>query len=215
MKAKTLHITNGDCFNDYFRARHDGVALPFREVMMDGDVTAPIFSKAFVSLRAAFHGVSEDTYRDGIAFCNLLASGDYPAVHLWFGKDTFCQLNLLCILAYLEQIAYTGEITLHYIDDHTYQVLHANIPVRLGIYQTAYKVALVDHRMPLQTGVLVPLALMHYLDYLSEDGTLAHLIRKNSNLGKDALLRLLIDKTADYGLSQEQCERLIAKYRNK
>ena len=181
--SSVLHITNGDYFNQHLRTQGIEDALPFREVMMDGDTLPLIFSDDFVALRAAFHGVSEDAYRDRIAFCNLLANGVCSAVHLWFGKDTFCQVNLLCILAYLEQIAYTGEITLHYIDDHTYQVLHANIPVRLGIYQTAYKVALVDHQMPLQTGVLVPLALMHYLDYLSEDGTLAHLVRENNNLG--------------------------------
>ena len=49
MQKKTLNITNGDYFSEYFVSRYDGVAIPFCEAMRDGYATADIFSEEFIA----------------------------------------------------------------------------------------------------------------------------------------------------------------------
>ena len=119
MQKKTLNITNGDYFNEYFLSKFGGVAIPFCEAMMDGEASADIYSAQFIALRARALNVTEDEYRAKMYARDYLNSGKYQTICLWFGKDTFCQVNLLTLLAYLEQIAYVGEVKLNYIDDET------------------------------------------------------------------------------------------------
>ena len=38
-----LNITNGDCFNYYFISSFGGEAVPFCEVMMNGDTVLDIY----------------------------------------------------------------------------------------------------------------------------------------------------------------------------
>ena len=108
------------------------------------------------------------------------------------------------------QLSYTDFID-NFIDEKV--VADASID---GNSNVSHKdIVTLEKEMPKQTGVLLPQTLALYLDYLSKDGALARLIRESAHLDKDALLHLLIEKTADYGLSQEQCEKLIAKYHIK
>ena len=94
MSNKALNITNGDAFNRYFQEKFGGVAVPFREVMMDGDVVEDIFSCEFVRLRAKELNVSEETYRENMLLYDAMSGGEFFELCLWFGKDTFCQMNL-------------------------------------------------------------------------------------------------------------------------
>ena len=114
-----LHITNGDCFNDYFVEKYGEPAVPFREAMMDGDGESPIFSDAFIRKRCEVLGISEDEYRSNIGLLSLLEKKP-ERICLWFGTDTFCQMNLLTLLAYLEQIGFEGEVELQRIDDENF-----------------------------------------------------------------------------------------------
>ena len=52
MKNSVLNITNGDAFNVYFLSKFGGLAVPFREAMMDGDAVLSIFSDDFIRLRS-------------------------------------------------------------------------------------------------------------------------------------------------------------------
>lgn len=209
MQKKTLNITNGDCFNDYFITKFGGAAIPFCEAMMDGETTADIFSEEFVALRARSLNVSEAEYRGKMYVYDYLSSDDYQELRLWFGKDTFCQMNLLTLLAYLEQISYSGKVTLNYIDDETFEVTEANIDVQLGIYSRIYEDALVSRKATSDVGALCAAAIDLFFDYRSEDGKLMKLIRANATKEKPELIRLLLEESRDYGLSDLQAEGLI------
>ena len=63
MKEEILHITNGDYFNNYFTKKIGGIAVPFREVIMDGEVVDIVYSDEFIKLRAKTLNVSENEYR--------------------------------------------------------------------------------------------------------------------------------------------------------
>ncbi len=209
MHNKILNITNGDYFNKTFISEYGRTAVPFCEAMMDGEVTADIYSPQFIAIRAKMLNVTENEYRARMYVYDTLKNNNYQTIHLWFGKDTFCQMNLLTLLAYLEQIEYQGELKLNYIDDETFEVLDADIDIKLGIYNKIYEDVFISKSVPDDVGVLCAKAIDLYFDYHSENGKLANLIRANTHKEKMELVCLLLGQSKDYGLSDLQAERLI------
>lgn len=209
MDNKILNITNGQYFNEYFISKYGGIAVPFCETMMDGDTILDIYSQPFVELRAKSLNVTVNEYKSKMYVYDILNRNNYRSIYLWFGKDTFCQINLLTLLAYLEQIEYQGEIKLNFIDDETFAVLENNIDVKLGIYSKIYKEVLISRNVPDDVGVLIPRAINLFFDYRSDSGELAKLVKANSNKEKIEQIYVLLEKSKDYGLSDLQVERLI------
>ena len=123
-----LNITCGDAFCEYLSSEY-GKAVPFREAMMDGDAVGDIFSDEFIQKRAQCLNVDKQQYISNIqVLCDALEKD--ISLCLWFGKDTFCQMNLLTLLAYLEKIDFGGKIILNYIVNCTAQkaaYMHSNI----------------------------------------------------------------------------------------
>ena len=212
MHSKILNITNGEYFNEHFISGFDGTAIPFCEAMMDGEAVTDIYSQQFITLRAKSLGVTENEYRAKMYVYDALKNDDYQTICLWFGKDTFCQVNLLTLLAYLEQIKYHGELKLNYIDDETFEVLESDIDVKLGIYSKIYEDILISKIVPDDVGTLCAKAIDLYFDYHSADGKLAKLVRANAHKEKIELICLLLERSKDYGLSDLQAERLINLY---
>lgn len=212
MSNRILNITNGDYFNDHFVSNFGGEAVPFREVMMDGDSVPDIYSDEFIALRSAELNVTCDEYRKNMVVYDALCGNEYSELALWFGKDTFCQMNLLTLLAYLEQLSFQGRVVLNYIDDESFEVIEPEIYVELGIYRKLYESVLVNKQMPDDMGVIVPKAVELYFDYRSDEGTLACAVRDNLAKGHMGLLCLLLEISAEYGLSDTQAEKLIEKY---
>ena len=212
MKNKILNITNGDYFNEYFVSEFGGTAVPFRECMMDGDSVAEIFSDEFVAIRSQELNVGIEEYRKNMAVYDAVDKDRCDELQLWFGKDTFCQMNLLTLLAWLEQIKYCGRVSVNYIDDETFDIIESDINAELGIYGKMYEDILINKQRPDGTGVLVPRAIDLYFDYHSENGMLAKTVRDNSRKGHTELICLLLEISSEYGLSDIQAERLIEKY---
>lgn len=210
-----IHITNGDFFNEHFlKAQAGAYAIPFREAMMDGIIPdTPPFSAEFIRLRARHHGVTEEGYRTSIE--GLLHLRRDASLVLHFGYDTFCQLNLLTLLAYLEEIGYAGKVALTLIDDETFAVVEENIPVTPGKYRAIYRTLLIERKMPDALGVLDARAVALYFDYLSEDGLLARTVKEHAEEDETALIIRLLQISADYGLSDTMAKKLIQKYKNK
>ena len=211
-KQTVLNITNGDCFNDYFLSKFGGEAIPFCEAMMDGDTVSDIYSDEFIELRSKQLGVSSEKYKSKM-HVQTASLENYSELHLWFGKDTFCQTNLLTLLAYLEQIGYGGKVVLNYIDDETFEVIRENIPVILGAYKKFYEDILIAKKHPTDVGVLDAEAIELYFDYHSDEGALVRLVRENSDKNDLDLICLLLENSKAYGLSDIQAEKLIRKYR--
>ena len=209
MESKILNITNGDCFNEYFISKFGGIAVPFCEVMMDGDAVANIYSQQFIELRAKSLNVTEDEYRSKMHVYDALNNNNYTSISLWFGKDTFCQANLLTLLAYLEQIEYQGELKLNYIDDETFEVSESNIDVRLGVYGKIYEDVLISRSAPDEVGILSARAIDLFFDYHSDSGELAKTVKDNAHKEKSELIHILLEKSKDYGLSDLQAKKLI------
>ena len=207
---KILNITNGDVFNRYLLSKIGGEAVPFREVMMDGEAVLEVYSDAFIETRAKEHCVSVEEYTSKMLPNYIF---EYSKLNLWFGKDTFCQANLLTLLAYLEQIQYGGEIALNYIDDETFEVLEADIKVELSGYENLYNEILIKKNDLKDIGVLDLNAIELYFDYHSSEGALAKIVRENSEREDVEIIRILLEKSKKYGLSDIQAAKLIKKYK--
>ena len=207
-----LNVTNGDYFNEYFLAQFGGEAVPFCEVMMDGDTASEIYSDEFIKLRSKELGVSAKEYKSKMHAQTALQK-NYSELHLWFGKDTFCQTNLLTLLAYLEQIEYGGQVFLNYIDDESFEVIEKNIPVTLGKYKKPYEDILMAKNRPADLGVLDTKSIELYFNYHSDSGELARLVRENSDKDDFTLICLLLENSKAYGLSDLQAGKIITKYK--
>ena len=208
-----LNITNGDYFNEYFLTTFGGEAVPFCEAMMDGDTVLDIYSDEFIELRSKGLGVSVEEYKSKMHVQTALVENKYNELCLWFGKDTFCQTNLLTLLAYLEQIGYDGKVFLNYIDDESFEVVEENIPIALGLYKNLYEDILIAKKHSTNFGVLDVGAIDLFFDYHSDYGEFARLVRENSDKDDTALISLLLENSKAYGLSDIQAKKLIEKYR--
>ena len=206
---KTLNITNGDYFNQYIIEKFGGAAIPFCECIMDGEVTLDILSDEFINLRTKALNVSKEEYLSKMQVPGALSSNKYSRLCLWFGKDTFCQMNLLMLLSYLEQIEYNHAITLCYIDDATFDIIESSIDVTLGIYKQIYSDILISRQIPNNLGVLNKKAIDLYFDYISDNGALVSLVKTNENKSNTELITLLLNASEEYGLSDLQAERII------
>ena len=211
MNNNILNITNGDCFNEYFLSKFGGEAVPFCEAMMDGDTVSDIYSEEFINLRSRELYVSSEEYRAKMHIYYAMNEKVYTELHLWFGKDAFCQVNLLTLLAYLEQIEFAGKVILNYIDDETFEVIEADIDVKLGLYKELYEDILISKQAPSEVGVLVVKAIDMYFEYLSDAGMLVQLIKENADMDKMNLVKLLLENSKEYGLSDLQAERIICE----
>ena len=211
----TLNITNGEYFNQYLLSQYGGAAIPFCEAMMDGEAATNIYSEEFIAFRTQALHVTKEEYQSKMYVRDALQSREYQNLCLWFGKDTFCQMNLLTLLAYLEQINYQGEVKLHYIDDETFAVIEKDIAVSLGVYRQIYQDIFLSKITPNDLGVLSKRAVELYFDYHSENGALANLIKANKDKAKTDIIPLLLEASKEYGLSDVQAEQLISTHLSK
>lgn len=198
-----LNITNGDYLNDKLSAINKGEFFAFREAMIQGETAFTVLSDDFMTARAKSLKVSECDYlKNASALLKFVKNHKgYNKLKLWFGADTFCQLNLLTLLALLEQINYGGQIELNVIDDETGEIIQGEIPVELGVYQKAYKSALIDKILPNELGCIKKRAIELYFDYLSPNGYLSRLMKENGTLNEEELTVLLLLNSKEYGLS--------------
>lgn len=214
----TLYITNGDAYNEYLLRKEKTLcALPFREAMMDPTPYYPAFSTDFIRHRAAKLRVTMRTYRKSMK--DILALRDkkrHPEkIILRFGRDTFCQLNLLTLLAFLEEIGYQGELCYSPIDDESFAVLGEDIPVTLGRYREVYKAVMRDLCLPKDVGILSGSALSLYWECFSDTGMLLSLIRSHPHNTEEELMGHLMTASREYGLSDVSAQGLITRVKHE
>ena len=139
---------------------------------------------------------------------------EFDEIVLWFGKDAFCQLNLLTVLTYLKQIDYTGNVYLNTIDDETNKTIKASEKISLSNYINIYKSVFIDNKPFKTDNYYLEKAIHNYLLLKDDKGSLASLIKNNSHLPNKELFELIWKETRDLGLGDTQVSKLIQKYTN-
>ena len=205
-----LNITNGFYFNEYIKKKLDGVFIPFNEALLEGELPFPLFDHAFLKKRITVHGVTEEDYLTKMEFFFQPDTiKKYDELILWFGLDAFCQINMLALLAYLEQIDYKGKIFYQAIDDSSFKPLEMNTQIVLGEFISAYKQ--VKNSQPTSTKyTFLNNGINGYLYIKSKDNRFYGYIKEN--LGKITQEQLLINvlkDSAEFGLSDAYIKKMI------
>ncbi|BCB05129.1 AraC family transcriptional regulator [Bacillus sp. KH172YL63] len=211
-QTSTLHILNGTEMYHNFKEKKflpQATMVPFNEAMCHGETCEHIFSDEFNETRAKVHGVTQAQY-DDITLQPLqpLFEGDFSHIALWFDEDMFCQINVLTVLAWLDQQDYRGTIDLHLVD-HQHQPVSKN-KLNAGGYAAIYKQVMIHKTMPenvtpkpLQKGIQL------YLNYLGKDSDLMRYIVEHQDVPAEELVPRLIEKFTEYGLGDRQYLTLV------
>ncbi|MBO4951262.1 MAG: hypothetical protein J6E38_09690 [Clostridia bacterium] len=207
-----INIVSGDAMAEYGEQLGFKNYTIFAESMIDGVIkdTVP-FSQSFISERAKVHGIHPDKYRKKCAQSLLkMRAGD--EVHVYFGEDLFCQLNLITLLAFLEKQG-IDKVTYHVVFEDEMKETALIENVETAGFSEIYKAVLINHESASVPLEIMEKGIMLYQDYLDEGGKLASFIRSNET---DSVLQLtvkIIKQLPEYGLGTEQCAYVINKYR--
>ncbi len=208
-----INIVSGDAMVSYDKELGFKACIPFSESMISGKVTEKEpFSQGFMTERSRALSISLDKYKKRFAQ-QLLKLRSTDDVHVYFGEDLFCQLNLITLLAYLERIG-VSKVTYHVIfeDEMRETALIENVETQ-G-FGEIYRTVLIDHTTTGTSLEITNKAIMLYSDYLDDNGALATFIKANPD---DTVLQLtfkLIKQYAQYGLSDVQCAEVIGRVRS-
>ena len=213
---KILNITNGDIFNDYIKSIKEGEFIPFKEAMIEGNASYPILDDTFIQLRAKTHKVDANNYinhmNDMISLKENISN--YNVIYLWFGKDVFCQINLITLLAYLDQIKFKGTIYLNLINEKNNKVIKKNIIINNDDFINYYKDVLINNVMVKTPYPFINKAIKQYLSYIENHDFILKYIKKYINsMDENELVCKLIELTKDLGLGDIQIKNIIEKYK--
>ena len=215
-RNNTLNILNGQSMYDYFKEHNldkNGVYVPFNEAMCVGEVTMDIFSEKFNKCRCNSHHVSMEKYNElTLLPLQLLFKNQFSHLVLWFDDDMFCQINLLTLLAYLDQINYSSKITFNLVD-HKFGVVDC---FEFGVqgYKEIYKQVMINRCITQNIDLpIMENGIRLYFEYLKEDNEITSYIGEHGDLQTDVLVIELLKTFPKYGLGDTQYIQLIDRYR--
>lgn len=209
-----LNITSGDYFNNYIKTKENGIFLPFNESILTGPVDINIFSSKFINIRSNYHAVSKDEYLNKLSnIVNPNYINTFDEINLWFGEDTFCVINLITILAYLEQIKYSGIIYYTRIDDYTNKIIKEKELIKLGIFNKVYETVILNKTF-IQTDIsFIDTTITNYLDLHNGLDNVSKYIKNNFDLDDNTLLINSLNNSKDLGLSDVIIQKIINKFK--
>ncbi|MCM3729913.1 AraC family transcriptional regulator [Neobacillus cucumis] len=213
---KTLHILNGQAMFNYYEETHfleQECMVPFNEAMCFGGTSDDLFSPEFIDIRANVHHVTPEQYTEHtLKPLQPFFDKEFSHIELWFDADMFCQINLITILAWLDQADYKDAVDIHIVGEKFKPV--SDFTERAGGYYSIYKQVLIDKTMPVN---ILPAPIKKgielYLSYLSKDSDLVLYIQEHKDVPERELVLALINKFTDYGLGDTQYLEIIRNQR--
>lgn len=210
---KTLHILNGLSMLDFFQKNHliseNEAYVPFNEAMCWGETTERIFSQKFIEKRIrSLKSTVEEYKKIVIEPLTPLFEEKFDIIVLWFGDDMFCQMNLITILAFLEQIHFKGDVLFCMAKEQTDTMLPDAFEINIKNYSEIYKTILCYRkRCDIKLLPVTYQAMNLYLNYREENSDIKLYIKKN--FSKDNLIKELLSLFPQYGLGDLQYKWMI------
>ncbi len=210
MEEKVMHIASGQSVADDLISKGVCNVYAFNEAMCEGHPTKDIYSYTFCVERANAYGISLDEYYD--RHVDLTVDG-IEEMHLYFDYDMFCCMNVITLLAYLEQICYKGNIIFHLVEQNgTANVLDTFV-IQLGKYYDLYENVLILQKFDECDIDYINQGIKLYLNYKQEDNEIISYIKKHHDLDKTKLCKDLLQKFMNYGLGDITFLKLIDTYK--
>ena len=218
-KKKRINITSGESFNEYIKTKINGIFVPFNEALMEGRPLFPLFDETFINERVMTHYndlSKKDEYvkKMEIFIKNKELILNSEELILWFGEDTFCLINLLGLLTFLENNSYHGKLLYNILDEEKFVVKKEGISIELGNFTNSY-VSLFNGNVFVSTkNQLIDKGIKTYLELQDANHFLVQYIKDNiDKMEEYQLLINLLNMTLEYGLSDVQLMKMINKYR--
>jgi len=218
-KQKRINITSGESCNEYIKTKINGIFVPFNEALMEGKPLFPLFDENFINERVMTHYndlSKKDEYvkKMEIFIKNKELILNSEELILWFGEDTFCLINLLGLLTFLENNSYHGKLLYNILDEEKFIVKKEGISIELGNFTNSY-VSLFNENVFVSTkNQLIDKGIKTYLELQDENHFLVQYIQENiDKMEEHQLLINLLNMTLEYGLSDVQLMKMINKYR--
>ncbi|ERI91923.1 transcriptional regulator, AraC family [Clostridiales bacterium oral taxon 876 str. F0540] len=218
-QANVLHILNGSCMMDEFKDNKwisdKFTYIPFNEAMCWGEADEKIFSDSFIEKRVQSLNTTIEHYRSIVLYpLEPLLKDKFDTIVLWFGDDMFCQINMLTILAYLEQCNFEGDVLFCMANEVTDEMLPDAYEVDIKGSLQKYKSIVCKKEMTKEK--LMPVmyqAVSLYLNYRSKNSEINRYIMQNINRENSKLITDLLKTFPQYGLGDLQYEMLIKNLR--
>lgn len=218
-KANVLHILNGSCMMDKFKknrwVNEKFTYIPFNEAMCWGDADEEIFSDLFIKKRVQSLNTTVELYRSIVLNpLEPLLMDKFDTIVLWFGDDMFCQINMLTILAYLEQCNFEGDVLFCMANEITDEMLPDAYEIDINGSLQKFKSIVCKKEMT--TEKLMPVmyqAVSLYLNYRDKNSEINRYIMQNISKENSKLIIDLLKIFPQYGLGDLQYEMLIKNLR--
>lgn len=213
--GKVLHILNGSCMLEAFKQNgkmEEGCTyVPFNEAMCWGTADEQIFSEPFIEKRVQSLKSTKEMYKEIVLEpLKPLFEESFDQIVMWFGDDLFCQINMLTMMAYLEQINYNGDLQLCIGTEDEEEFLPECYKVTVEGALEAYRVLVCHQQMPQQE--LLPITAQMaklYLEYRLATSEINQYIMNHPNKEKELLVEELLGRFPQYGLGDLQYEMMI------
>lgn len=220
-EANVLHILNGGCMMEEFQknkwCNEKFTYIPFNEAMCWGEADEDIFSEVFIEKRVkALNGTIEQYRNIVLNPLEQLFKSKFDTIVLWFGDEMFCQINMLTILAYLEQNNFDGDVLFCMAIESTDEMLPNAYEIDINGSLQKYKSIICNKQMPNEK--LMPVmyqAVSLYLNYLNKDSEINRYIIEHINKSENELIGELLKKFPRYGLGDLQYRMLIKNINEK
>ena len=185
-----------------------GKIVAFNEAMVDGNPTKNIFSEEFIAERCKTHVETRENYQTiTMDFVEQITAD--KNIRLYFDTDMFCQINLLTVLAYLEQIGYNKPVKI-YLCDERQQMVTSTISVRVHGMHQLYTQIVVERKKIKTPNEYLNSVLDLYFNYVNKDkDVLEQLLTGCTATDMQGKVDYLLQKDTNYGLGNTQWQRWI------
>lgn len=201
--SQAAWIVSGNCLKEQLGQQPFAI-YPWNEAMSWGRATGDIFSPAFIAARCQALHTDSSTYIEQVI---QPLSGVLQEQHLvcWFGEDMFCQINLLVLLAWLEQNHYQGSVQIGRLEERELRILGELETVSLKGWVQRYERIVLAQQLPDD----LPFAWMNpgVEDYLTYQNRVRQAIRNHRT--DPERLTYLMQEFAALGLGDQQFQWLI------
>ena len=189
--------------------KQNGLVILFLELVTEGKLSSDIFSHSFIKKRSESLKISIKEYeKDIIKPLKPLFQHKYKKLNIWLIRGMNTGMNLLLLLAYLDQIQDHNEITISVYDEKMRKIKNYNISSD-GYYHV-YQTVLLNHKKPREITISpIQQAIIYFLEYIQENNHMKEFIKKNISLEPQILYIKFMGEFNEYHISDSQFIKLL------
>ena len=206
-----LNIVLDDELYETLRISNRGIFYLFIESFADGNLTSDLFSHSFIKNRSDLYGISTREYEKYIlSSLKPLFGHKYTQLYIYMSYGMNQALSLLLILAYLDQIEDTKEITIYCYDQKA--KLNATYRIKAKGYNHVYQTLFFKKQKPKEILITpIQMEIEHVLEYKKENNSLLQFLKENQDFNSQLLYAKFMEKFSDYQLTDQQFIHLLRR----